>query len=272
MTPPTSVPSATPCSPGSQPSVNTPTKSTSALSDCPTGNEGPAWSDAELLSTLRVPPDPVLSSQFGRPECQNIVSNVEWGVDLNLQHIPNEYACPESTPRRFAAVKIRIKHPSTTALIFKNGKVVCVGATTQECARLACQKHRRLISALGYRTQFKRFLIQNRVFTARVGHPISLNVIVDDSEVLVPGNQMAARWRPGQFPGLIYEVRRPNVKLTIFDSGKVIMTGVKPPGDAFATWDHIHPALSRLRDDQRPTESDSRYAYRMKKKLGGGGK
>ncbi len=224
-------------------------------------------SDAELLDTLRVPLDQMLSSQFRYPECQNIVSNVEWRVTINLQRIPETYACPEYTPKKFAAPRVRIARPATTALIFKNGKVVCVGATTQESARLACQKHRRMISRLGYRTQFKVFQIQNRVYTARVDHPISLIEISKNSELLEEGNQLASQWQPGQFPGLIYEMRDPVVKLTIFDSGKVNMTGVKPPEDAIKVWNRIHPVLTNLRDDNRPVQSDNRYAYRMTKKL-----
>ncbi len=231
------------------------------------GGSSQQLSDVELLATLRVPLDQMLSSLFRYPECQNIVSNVEWRVTINLQQIPENYACPEYTPKKFAAPRVRLARPATTALIFKNGKVVCVGATTQECARLACQKHRRLISRLGYRTHFQMFRIQNRVYTVRVEHPISLVEISKDSELLQPGNQLAAQWQPGNFPGLIYKMRNPDVKLAIFDSGKVNMTGVKSPEDAIKVWNQIFPVLTKLRDDSLPAQSDNRYAYRMSKKL-----
>lgn len=231
------------------------------------GRYSPKLSDAELLAGLRVIPDAELSDQFRLPECQNIVTCVHWRVDINLQKFAEHYRCVEYTPKRFAAAKIRLAKPSTTALIFKNGIVVCVGAKTQESARLACQKHRRLISRLGYHTKFQRFRIRNRVYAIRVSHPISLVHIHENPELLEEGNKLGSQWEPEQFPGLIYKMHSPDLKLTIFDSGSVNIIGVKRSQDAIDAWHHVYPVLSELHDRERPMQPDDRFAYRLKRKL-----
>jgi len=66
----------------------------------------------------------------------------------------------------------------------------------------------------------KRFIsIENVVATATLRQNIDLNSIVR----IFPG----VEYRPEQFPGLVYHLRKPKTTALIFSSGKMVCTGAK---------------------------------------------
>ena len=65
-----------------------------------------------------------------------------------------------------------------------------------------------------------RFInIENVVATAALHQNIDLNSIVR----IFPG----VEYRPEQFPGLVYHLRKPKATTLIFSSGKMVCTGAK---------------------------------------------
>ncbi|GKB75894.1 TATA-box-binding protein [Tanacetum coccineum] len=55
----------------------------------------------------------------------------------------------------FAAVITRIRDLKTTALIFASGKMVCMGAKSEQSSKLAARKYARIIRKLGFPAKFK---------------------------------------------------------------------------------------------------------------------
>jgi transcription initiation factor TFIID TATA-box-binding protein len=69
-------------------------------------------------------------------------------------------------------------------------------------------------------TEHKAFInIENVVATATIHQNIDLNSIVR----VFPG----AEYRPEQFPGLVYRLKKPKTTTLIFSSGKMVCTGAK---------------------------------------------
>ncbi len=61
--------------------------------------------------------------------------------------------------------------------------------------------------------------IENVVGTAKLNQRIDLNAVVKGN----PG----VEYRPEQFPGLVFRLKRPKTATLIFNSGKMVCTGAK---------------------------------------------
>ncbi len=73
--------------------------------------------------------------------------------------------------------------------------------------------------------QSKAFInIENVVASATLNQRIDLNAIVR----VFPG----VEYRPEQFPGLVYRLKKPKTATLIFSSGKMVCTGAKSEGQA----------------------------------------
>src|SRR4030065_1082973 len=66
--------------------------------------------------------------------------------------------------------------------------------------------------------------IQNVVASATLNQKIDLNAIVKS----YPG----VEYRPEQFPGLVFRLKKPKTATLIFNSGKMVCTGAKSEGQA----------------------------------------
>lgn len=60
-----------------------------------------------------------------------MVSTANLNQNLDLLKLGNNCRNAQYNPKRFAALILRIKEPRTTALIFKNGKMVITGAKSE---------------------------------------------------------------------------------------------------------------------------------------------
>jgi TATA-box binding protein (TBP) (component of TFIID and TFIIIB) len=158
-------------------------------------------------------------------------------------------------PKRFAAAILRIKDiiSTTTCLVFRSGKLVCVGALTKYHSLLACQMYRQLIELvvgvyrekisntlrntnLQGRTQFVNWGIQNIVAHDDLKCKPNLKYITD----VIPE---IADWNPELFPGLkllvwikpknnCFCIKKKknksckcNLRVLLFDTGKYVATG-----------------------------------------------
>ncbi|CAI0420093.1 unnamed protein product [Linum tenue] len=144
------------------------------------------------------------------PTLQNIVSTVNLGCELNLEQIALRAHDAEYNPKRFAAAVImRTRDPKTTALIFASGKMVCKGANSELQLKLAARKYARAVQKLGFPAKFD--------------------------------------YEPELFPGLVYRMKQPKVVLSIFASGKVVITGAKAREETYAAFENIYPVLAEFR-------------------------
>jgi transcription initiation factor TFIID TATA-box-binding protein len=66
--------------------------------------------------------------------------------------------------------------------------------------------------------------IQNVVASATLNQKVDLNAVVKS----FPG----VEYRPEQFPGLVFRIKRPKTATLIFNSGKMVCTGAKSEKEA----------------------------------------
>ena len=127
----------------------------------------------------------------------------------------------------------KFKEPKTTALIFSNGKIVCLGAKNENSAKQACRKFGKIIKSLGFSVVFKDFKIQNIVGSVNVKFQISLLHLFSHLNKNINDKIKFATYEPELFPGLIYRMIEPNIILLIFSSGKLVLTGGKEVDDIY---------------------------------------
>lgn len=175
---------------------------------------------------------------------QNISSTANLGIRLDLKKIALKCRNTEFNPRRFAAVIMRLREPTATALIFASGKMVVTGVKSTHNANLAAKKFAYIIERVGFKpNEFVDFKVQNIVGTADMGFPIRL-------EGLVYAHSAFASYEPELFPGLIYRLVSPRVVFLIFVSGKVVITGAKKESDLSSALTKLYPVLVEFKKSQ----------------------
>ncbi|XP_035727541.1 TATA-box-binding protein-like [Vespa mandarinia] len=171
---------------------------------------------------------------------QNVVSTVNLGTELRLMYINTRTRNSEYNPARFTGLIMRIRNPTTTALIFRSGKLVCTGARSEADSCLAARKFARIIQKLGFPAKFYNFKVQNIVATCDLKFPIKLENL----------NQMHGQfssYEPELYSGLIYRMVLPRVVLLIFVNGKIVLTGAKKRSELQDALNNIYPILKSFR-------------------------
>ena len=182
------------------------------------------------------------------PRIENIVSTANLGCPLNLREIALQAKNSEYNPKRFSAVIMKIKEPKTTALIFSSGRIVCLGAKTEEDSKKACKTFGKIIKRLGFPATFSEFKIQNVVGAQALNFDISLmklNIYL--GKYINSKKEKCVHYEPEVFPGLIYRMIEPNIVLLIFKYRNIVLTGGKNRNDIYNGFKKIYPIVNKFK-------------------------
>lgn len=185
------------------------------------------------------------------PVIQNIVSTADLCCDLILKQIALQIENTQYNPSKFTGLIMRLKEPKTTALIFPNGKLVCLGAKTEEDSIKACRKYAKIIKSLNYPVVFKNFRIQNIVGSCNAKFKIHLRELYNYM-VLYNGK---VTYETELFPGLIYHYLdknekkgvKANIVFLIFKSGKIVISGAKIREQIYNSFEKVFPVLNKFK-------------------------
>ena len=177
---------------------------------------------------------------------ENIVSTANLNCNLNLKEIALQLGNSTYNPKRFSGLIVRLKNLKTTALIFSNGKMVCVGAKSEEISREASRLFGRMIKKINNNvTTLSKPKIQNVVGSADLKMKISLIKLYHYLAKYNNDKQMT--YEPELFPGLIYHLAEPKIVLLIFSSGKMVLTGGKKKEDIYEGFEKITSLLVKFK-------------------------
>jgi len=164
---------------------------------------------------------------------QNIVSSFMLEPELNLRKIREAFKdeCFFETLNdkryTFRVVALRTKNPRYTFLIYRTGKVVCVGVKTIRLAQESPAYLVRRFQEKGVKVRLKEEgSIRNIVATTAVRKPIDLERFLAEVH---QEKRFQAIYEPEQFPAAILKIPMDqNVKATIllFSSGKMVIAGL----------------------------------------------
>ncbi len=82
-----------------------------------------------------------------------MVATVDLGVNINLEHLFHSgYRYIEYTHQGFTSRVVTLHLPgrSTIGRIFETGKMICMGAATDDEAKLAAQTFKQIVQQRGY--------------------------------------------------------------------------------------------------------------------------
>jgi len=150
----------------------------------------------------------------------NIVSSANLGMELDLFYIAQKIKEIEYEPEQFPGAILKFKDPKASLLLFKNGKVVCVGCKDEETIVKTLDKTVKLLKPYAKKILSNKkptFVVTNIVASADLKMPLDLFAIaykVKDVE-----------YEPEQFPGAILKFKEPRVSMLLFKNGKVICAG-----------------------------------------------
>ena len=190
------------------------------------------------------------------PIIQNMVSTVDLCCNINLKQIALQAENTQYNPAKFTGLIMRIKEPKTTALIFPNGKLVCLGAKTEEDSKKACKQYAKIIKNLNYpEIKIKNFRIQNIVGSCNVNFKIPLMRLY----IHMKKYKCRVTYEPECFPGLIYRYldeedknienmgQKLNIVFLIFASGKMVIAGAKKRNQIYDSFEKVFQLLSQFK-------------------------
>ncbi len=150
-----------------------------------------------------------------RIEIVNVVATSDIGESIDLDEISR---MPQViyNPSKYRCAYFKDDGMQAKVSIFPSGKMIAVGAKSEETAR---RDLLHVTQLLGVNIGTIKVEIRNVVATVDLETAINLEALQD----VVPG----IIYEPEQFPGAIFRPARHPVTVLIFGSGKLVLAGLK---------------------------------------------
>jgi transcription initiation factor TFIID TATA-box-binding protein len=157
----------------------------------------------------------------GKIKIENVVASTDIKKVISLDKLLTILPASEYEPEQFPGLVYRLDEPRVATLIFRSGKIICVGARSISAAKVALKKTVKHIKRVGLRLNENsiRVKIENIVVSIDYGKELNLDQLafrLEDSE-----------YEPEQFPGLVYRIKDPKVAFLLFSSGRLVCAGAK---------------------------------------------
>ncbi len=152
-------------------------------------------------------------------EVVNVVATATIGESVRLDELAD---LPFITynPSRYFCAYFKDESMEAKVSIFTSGKMIAVGAKSEQSARQAFHHVIQVLSKLGIIKRSKpKVTVRNVVVTVELDTPLNMEEMLD----LIPG----LVYEPEQFPGAIFRPVDSDATVLIFASGKMVIAGIK---------------------------------------------
>lgn len=152
----------------------------------------------------------------------NLVASANLHATLDLYNLAVTIPNIEYEPEQFPGAILKLKEPKVSMLLFKNGKIICSGASSEKEISLAVYKASKLINEIQKDVKIQKnveYNVVNLVATA------NLNMTLDLFKTAMQLDNV--EYEPEQFPGAILRITEPKLTLLLFKNGKLICAGAK---------------------------------------------
>lgn len=172
---------------------------------------------------------------------ENVVASTSIDQELHLEQLAADLDCGQYDPAHFPGLIYRLTDPRATILMFRTGKLVCTGATSELAATNALQVIGDELRTVGIAVPDDlESTIQNIVWTGNLEVSLNLNALA------VGFGFEQTEYEPEQFPGLVYRLDDPAVVVLLFANGKLVITGGTRPADAERAIGRVHAEIEAL--------------------------
>jgi TATA-box binding protein (TBP) (component of TFIID and TFIIIB) len=193
--------------------------------------------DMNLSYDMNVKAPPIGTSKQGRFIKQNVVTTCHLNRHINLYDLC--FMKVDYNQKKFVAATARKKTPQTTLLIFASGKIVNTGARNQIISLWSTAESIDRLKREGFDVELKNYTIENNVYSINVGFNIDLNSLIRDPQGKY-GN-----YTPKVFPGVRFRHLDTQIIFTIFNTGNIVVTGVKDTNNMYDLYNKMLPFLKR---------------------------
>ena len=171
--------------------------------------------------------------QIQKIKIENVVASTDIKKIISLDKLLNVLESSEYEPEQFPGLVYRLDNPKVATLIFRSGKIICVGARSTAAAKEALKKTVRNIKKIGIRFNENnlKVKIENIVVAVNLERDLNLDQLAFQLE--------NSEYEPEQFPGLVYRIYDPKVAFLLFSSGRVVCAGAK-------SLDSVKKAVAKL--------------------------
>jgi transcription initiation factor TFIID TATA-box-binding protein len=154
---------------------------------------------------------------------ENMVISVQLPKELlDVERLADTIPDAKYEPEEFPGLVLDFHDPKINVLLFPNGKMICTGAQNIKQADNAVQKTLEILDQAGVSIEKKPPLTtENIVASAELHKEIHLDTIAKN---LAREN---VTYKPKRFPGLIYKMDDNRAVLLLFNSGKLVCTGLE---------------------------------------------
>ena len=152
----------------------------------------------------------------------NIVASANLNTTIDLYNLAISIPSVEYEPEQFPGAILKLKEPKVSMLLFKNGKVICSGASSEKEIPLAIFKASKMIHEIQKSVKIQKnadYTVVNLVTTG------NLNMNLDLFKTAMESDNV--EYEPEQFPGAILRIHDPKLTLLLFKNGKLICAGAK---------------------------------------------
>lgn len=194
------------------------------------------------------------------PQIQIIfITNICGGADLNckldlkilaMNALNSKYTFNfEYNPKKNNFVKMKLKTPKSYAQFYSSGKMICTGVKSEKLLQKAIIKYNKIIKSCGFSTKLKmeKIVINNITATWDIKFKIQLTNLYSYLANLQE-NGVKVHYDSENFPALIYYklVDNSNMRILIYASGKIVITGAKKKENICNILNDIYPELLKF--------------------------
>ncbi len=171
---------------------------------------------------------------------QNVVASVNLNKPISLEKLLRVLPDAEYEPEQFPGLVYRWQDPAAATLIFRSGKIICVGAKNKKEVKEIISRAVKAIRKTGIRIEEKKvkIKIENIVVSADLERELALDNLAFKLE--------SSEYEPEQFPGLVYRIYDPKVAFLIFSSGRIVCAGAKTMSDVKRAIEFLQKKLNSV--------------------------
>jgi transcription initiation factor TFIID TATA-box-binding protein len=167
---------------------------------------------------------------------ENIIAYTHIADKLNIEEIAEKLPEFRFNPDEFSGLTLKLENPNAAVLLLPDGKTICTGAKKIEDAenavKITIEKLKGVEKKIKENPKLKT---QNIVASTDLKK--ELNILLISKELPLENID----YEPEKFPGLIYRMDDIGASFLIFNSGKIICTGVK-------TIDEVTNAIKMMKE------------------------
>ncbi len=152
----------------------------------------------------------------------NLVASGGLNANLDLYNLAMSIPNIEYEPEQFPGAILKLKEPKVSMLLFKNGKIICSGASSTSQIDVAIKKANKMIHEIQPKVKILtkiEYEVVNLVATGNLHQNLDLFATAMQLDNV--------EYEPEQFPGAILRLDVPKLTLLLFKNGKVICAGAK---------------------------------------------